>query len=435
MVERAATAERRLAREALRRYPDEAGRFLESASPEDGAALLESLPAAAAVEVLRRLSSETASRLIVTLSAESVPAVLGALDPSIAVSLLNRLDPEPRERLLASLDSRTAAELRELSSYPPNSAGALMDSRVLALSPEMTVGQTLRQLRAFRDRRVRRVYVIDPSRRLSGSVRLQDLAMARPSQRLDELLDPRVIAVADTASREEVFEVLTRSRLSSLPVVDFDGRIVGVIRDDVLLDTAKVEASADVQTMVGASRDERALSPVSFAVRKRLPWLEVNLATAFLAASVVGLFEDTIARYTALAVLLPVVAGQSGNTGAQALAVTMRGLALREVRVNQWLRVAGKEVRVALINGIAVAVTTAAAVFLWSRSVGLTVVILVSMIISMVAAGLSGAGIPMLLTAAKQDPAQSSSIILTTVTDVVGFFSFLGIATLLAGLL
>ena len=334
MVERAATAERRLASEALRRYPDEAGRFLESASPEDGAALLESLPAATAVEVLKRLSSETASRLIVSLSAESVPAVLRALDPSIAVALLNRLEPEPRERLLTSLDSRTATELRELSSYPPNCAGGLMDSRVLALRPETTVEQTLTKLRAFRDRRVRRVYVIDPSRRLSGSVRLQDLAMARPSQRLDELLDPRVIAVADTASREEVLEVLSRSRLSSLPVVDFDGRIVGVIRDDVLLDTAKEEASADVQTMVGASRDERALSPVIFAVRKRLPWLEINLLTAFLAASVVGLFEDTIARYTALAVLLPVVAGQSGNTGAQALAVTMRGLALREVRLS-----------------------------------------------------------------------------------------------------
>jgi magnesium transporter len=187
--------------------------------------------------------------------------------------------------------------------------------------------------------------------------------------------------------------------------------------------------------MVGASREERALSPVGFAVRKRLPWLEVNLATAFLAAAVVGLFESTIARFTALAVLLPVVAGQSGNTGAQALAVTMRGLALREVRVQQWLRVALKEGRVALINGIAVAVTTAAAVYVWSRSIGLTLVILTSMVISMVAAGLSGAGIPMLLTAAKQDPAQSSSIILTTVTDVVGFFSFLGIATLLSGLI
>lgn len=435
MANSRATAESRLAREALKRYPDEAGRQLEGASPKEGAALLESLPAASAVAVLERLSPETAALLLASLSDASAPEILRALDPPSAAALLARLDPDPRERLLGTLDERAATELRNLSNYPPDSAGSLMDPRVLAVHPEATVTQTLTKLRAFKDKRVRRVFVIDSGRRLLGSVRLQDLAMARPSQRLQELLDPRPVAVSDTATREEVLDVLTRSRLASLPVVDFDGHIIGVIRDDVLLDATKEEASADIQSMVGASRDERALSPVGFAVRKRLPWLEVNLGTAFLAAAVVGLFESTIAQYTALAVLLPVVAGQSGNTGAQALAVTMRGLALREVRVQQWLRVANKEVRVAFLNSIAVAATTAAAVFLWSRSLGLTLVIFLSMIISMVAAGLSGAGIPMLLTVARQDPAQSSSIILTTVTDVVGFFSFLGIATWLMGLL
>jgi magnesium transporter len=174
---------------------------------------------------------------------------------------------------------------------------------------------------------------------------------------------------------------------------------------------------------------------VSFAVRKRLPWLQINLATAFLAATVVGLFEGIVARFTALAVLLPVVAGQSGNTGAQALAVTMRGLALREIRPRQWLRISLKEVSVAFLNGLAVAITTSLAVYIWSGSLGLALVIGLSMVISMIAAGLSGAAIPMILISMGQDPAQSSSIILTTVTDVVGFFSFLGIATVLASML
>jgi magnesium transporter len=187
--------------------------------------------------------------------------------------------------------------------------------------------------------------------------------------------------------------------------------------------------------MVGVSRDERALSKVSFAVRRRLPWLHINLATAFIAAAVVGLFEDTIARFSALAVLLPVVAGQSGNTGAQALAVTMRGLAMREVRARQWLRITLKEGRVALINGVAVAVTTSAGVYLWSRSLGLSFVIGIAMVVSMVAAGVAGAVIPIMLTVSGQDPAQASSIILTTVTDVVGFLSFLGLATMLAATL
>jgi magnesium transporter len=190
-----------------------------------------------------------------------------------------------------------------------------------------------------------------------------------------------------------------------------------------------------MQTMVGVSKDERALSPPWFAIRKRLPWLQINLLTAFLAAFVVGLFEDTIARFTALAILLPVVAGQSGNTGAQALAVVMRGLALRDIRPSQWVRVTLKESYVALANGVAVAATTCTAVFFWSGSWGLTMVIGVSMVISMLMAGFSGAIIPIILRGLKQDPAQSSSIILTTVTDVAGFFSFLGLATIFSSLL
>ena len=243
------------------------------------------------------------------------------------------------------------------------------------------------------------------------------------------------VSVQAIATREEVVEELTQRRLTNLPVVDFAGTLLGVLRYDALVEAVQAEASADIQTMVGASKEERALSPVSFAVRKRLPWLQINLLTAFLAAAVVGLFEDIIARFTALAVLLPVVAGQSGNTGAQALAVTMRGLAMREIRTRQWPRVSLKEVNVASINGVAVALTTALGVYIWSWSLGLTLVIGASMVISMAAAGLAGAAIPIMLTALGQDPAQSSSIVLTTVTDVVGFFSFLGIATLLAGML
>ena len=190
-----------------------------------------------------------------------------------------------------------------------------------------------------------------------------------------------------------------------------------------------------ILTMVGANRNERALSSVGFVVRKRLPWLSINLLTAFLAASVVGLFEGTIAKYTALAVLLPVVAGQSGNTGAQALAVTMRGLALQEIGTSQWLRVARKEVGAAFINGASIAVFTALGVLVWSSSEGLALVIGSSMIIAMVAAAFSGVIIPVILSSLGQDPAQSSSIILTTVTDVVGFFAFLGIATMLSSML
>jgi magnesium transporter len=208
-----------------------------------------------------------------------------------------------------------------------------------------------------------------------------------------------------------------------------------VVRSASLFQAAEDQASVDIQTMVGASADERALSSPGFAVKKRLPWLHINLLTAFLAAAVVGLFESVIAQFTALAILLPVVAGQSGNAGSQALAVTMRGLALKEVSVLHWRRVLSKEFWVGLIDGVALAVTCGLGVFVWSQSAGLALVIGIAMICSMVAAGISGALVPMLLIRAGQDPATASSIILTTVTDVAGFLSFLGTASLLAFML
>ena len=230
-------------------------------------------------------------------------------------------------------------------------------------------------------------------------------------------------------------DLLERHKLVDLAVVDLDGRLLGIIYHRTLIQAIQEDAMVDIQTMVGASRDERALSTPLFAVRKRLPWLQINLLTAFLAAAVVGLFEQTIAQFTALAVLLPVVAGQSGNAGAQALAVTMRGLALREIGLGQWFRVAIKEVQTGLVNGILVALTCGLGVYIWSGSFGLVLVIAASMVLAMVAAGFAGAIVPIGLTRLGQDPAQSSSIILTTVTDVTGFLSFLGIATLLASML
>jgi len=218
-------------------------------------------------------------------------------------------------------------------------------------------------------------------------------------------------------------------------VVDYDDRPVGVIRNDVLVAATQQEASADIQTMTGASKDERALSSATFAVKRRLVWLQINLATAFLASGVVAMFEGTIAKYTALAVLLPVVAGQSGNTGMQALAVTLRGLALREIRLRNWPRVAFKELGAGAINGLAVAVVTALGVYIWSHSGGLALIIGISMVGSMIIASIAGASVPMVLTWLGLDPAQSSSVVLTTVTDCGGFLSFLGLATLLNRLL
>jgi magnesium transporter len=212
--------------------------------------------------------------------------------------------------------------------------------------------------------------------------------------------------------------------------VDAEGRLLGVVKSDSLLQQAQEEATEDLQRMFGAGGDERPFSPVGFSVRKRLPWLHVNLATAFLAAAVVGLFEGVIARVTVLAVLLPIVAGQGGNAGAQSLAVVMRGLVMREIPPGRVAALLRKETLVGLGNSLVVGVVAAAACWLWQGSPVLGLVIGLAMIGTLVIASFAGAAIPLLMRSLGLDPAQSSNIVLTTVTDVMGFLTFLGLAAL-----
>lgn len=430
-----ANAVHALQRDLVENHPDDAVLLLERQAPTEVAELLARHPITATLPVWERLSPDVGIRALEALPPTQAVEILRHMDPSRAAAMLAMRDVEAREKYLERLQDTEAQELRAILSYPMDSAGALMDPRILLLRADTTVREALARIRALRRRGTRRLFVVDADNHLEGQVDIQDIATATANTRLEEIQRPVRAVVNALAPREEVVDILEQYRLTDLPVVDADDRLIGAVRYRNLMAAAEDEATVAMQTMVGVSKDERALSNVSFAVRKRLPWLHINLATAFLAAAVVGLFESTIAEYTALAVLLPVVAGQSGNTGAQALAVTMRGLALREIRIRHWPRVIFKEMSAGFWNGIAIAATTAFGVWIWSGSAGLAGVIGVSMVLSMVIAGVFGAAIPLLLTAFGQDPAQSSSIVLTTITDVTGFFSFLGIATLFANLL
>jgi len=424
-----------MARRLIEHAPGIAASEMEDVPEEEASAFLASLPVTAAASVIAKLTPVKVQRLLEQIPPEMGGGILANLDSSRAAALIARLDRHLQRELLAHMDKKTADEIVELSSYPEDTAGSMMDPVVLAFHPGTKTGDALKEIRTFYHKVGKDVFLVDEYGVLCGAVPLHSLAVAPFEQRLEEIKGPSPVAVLGVSSSNEVMDSIAQSENASVVVVDLNQRLLGVIWRDSLIQAAQETTSADIQSMVGAGKEERALSPALFAVRKRLPWLAVNLATAFLAAAVVGIFESTIAKFTALAVLLPVVAGQSGNTGAQALAVTMRGLALREVRLSQGLRICFKELTSGLLNGIAIAIMTSTAVFVWSRSLGLSLVILISMIISMVAAGLSGAVIPMLLTALKQDPAQSSSIVLTTVTDVVGFFSFLSIATLFSAMI
>ncbi len=417
-------------------YPQEATVVLESAPVNEIVQLLQGQSAERGARILRRLSTALATTALKELNPELTRNIMAAMDPVHAALLLSNLDSADREALLNLLDAGLARELRDLMSYPETSAGRIMQPRAPSIPVRLTVRQTLNRLRRFPPRNTAVLVITDDSEKLLGLLDLADLVRADPGARLESLLKITTPVRAHALMpREEIVDLFSRHRLRLLPVVDLEDRLLGVIYQSAVIQAAQEESITDLQVMVGVSRDERALSTPLVAMRKRLPWLNINLLTAFLAAAVVGIFENTIAQFTALAVLLPVVAGQSGNTGAQALAVIMRGLALREIRVRHWHRVLLKEVLAGALNGIAIAIVTGLGVLLWSQSGGLALVIGVAMVISMALAGLAGAAIPLVLTRIGQDPAQSASIILTTITDIVGFMSFLGLATLFSAVL
>lgn len=432
MPNAAATAVNALNKFFIHQYPGEVAAWLSELSPKEAVAAIVRIPINMIAAVWEKLPSHVARSLLTNLPMEQGRNILMRIDPSHAALALRNLEAELREHYLERIEPMLGKELRRLMNYPHDSAGALMDPAIITFKGDATAQQTLKQLRRYRGNVGRHVFIVDEQGLLEGFVDVQDLALAHGKLSLTSLARPAKIVVDVIAPREEIADILETHKISELPVVDSQGRLVGIIRYDALISAVQNETSADIQTMVGVSKDERALSPIPFAVRKRLPWLQINLATAFLASAVVGLFEGTIAHITALAVLSPIVAGQAGNTGAQALAVTMRGLALREISAHHWLRMIYKEMSAGFINGVVIALTTAFFVYIWSHSFSLAAVIASAMVLSMVAAGFAGAIIPLILTMLDQDPAQASTIILTTITDCTGFGTFLGIATLAA---
>ncbi|WP_250657033.1 magnesium transporter [Alkalimarinus coralli] len=419
----------------LRNFPRDAARELETMAVEDAAGILISAPTFVRQRVYSLITAPIAAQLLKQTNDTIASELLRSMDAGPCAALLSRFEDAERDHYLALLGKEDAHQLRELMDYPSNTAGYMMDTRVLSVNQEMTASDVMGQLKQYPAIMRRRIYTLDDSMRLVGQVELEKLVCAEPGQTLAEISSSVVHFVAALDPTSDVADKLQKNVIDTLPVVDIHHRLLGVIRGASAIETLKEDIASDLQTMVGASRDERALSSSFFAVRKRQSWLQINLLTGFLAASVVGFFESTIAQFTALAVLMPVAAGQSGNTGAQALAVTMRGLTLREITTRDWLRVTLKEAGAGFINGIAIALTCGVGVYFWSQSIGLAMVIAMAMVISMTIAGTAGALVPICLKKLGQDPAQSSSIILTTVTDIAGFMSFLGIATALSRLL
>ena len=425
--------EREIRQHYLLNYPADAARVLEK-SP-GGLTELADLPNDSLYPLFEHLDPFRLRTAFLSLNLKKQTKVLRSISVRTTLQLLGAMEPEECEMLFSRLPIDLTEELRQLQSFPPGSAGSYMDRIKDFFRTDQTVGEALEMLRKSQAKSLRSLHIRNPDGRLAGRVDVQDMALSDADTPIADLLQPVTAMTGADADENELVKQFELYRVDSIPVVDDDMRLLGVVRYANLFKATEEVATASIQRMVGVSAEERALSSVRFVVRRRLVWLHINLLTAFAAASVVGIFESTIAQFTALAILLPVVAGQSGNAGAQALAVTMRGLSLKEIATMQWPRVCYKELLVGMINGGALAITCGLGVMVWSQSPGLALVIGISMVVAVAMACVAGALVPIVLMRLGQDPATASSIILTTVTDIAGFLSFLGTATLLIGML
>ena len=407
----------------------QAADHIESLPDELGQAVVEQMESGAAADVVSEMEPAEAADLLSELGTGQAADIVEAMSPDDAADVVGELAEPSRESILDEMEPAPTATVQRLLAYPPDTAGGIMTPEFMSFGADLTVEDTFVQIRRLHAgaETLYYLYVVDGAGRLTGVVSLRDLILASANTRLRDLAATQVVSVHTAAHREEVAQLI--NPYLALPVVDDDRRLVGIATVDDVVDVIQEEATEDIQRLVGASGDEKVDSPWLYSFRKRLPWLEVNLLTAFVAATVVGMFEDTIARLTALAVFLPIVAGQGGNTGAQALVVVVRALALGEVRPRAAARILLRELSLGLVSGVAVSVPAGLIAYLWKGSFAIGWVIACAMVVNMALATLAGAGIPLALRALRLDPAQSSSIVLTTVTDVVGFGAFLGLAT------
>ncbi len=424
-----------LARSFVESHPSEAVQVLERLGNEEILAEVETLGTEQLFSVLDDLSPRRAGELFGGLDRDRQVQLIEKGPPWFALKIIKPLANEVRSNLLDTLPSSVKTDINYLITFPAESVAYLVDVAAETLRVELSVGEAINQLRARSDYKENSIFVVDHESTLIGRVFVKDLALSSDTDPIVKFLESDIETAEIWESRKSLIERLGDSTEEIIPVIDDRRKLLGVLHHEVIHEAAETEVIANVQTMVGGSKQENAHSKVSESIRYRIPWLLINLATTFLAASVIALFEGLIAKFTALAVLLPIVAGQSGNTGSQSMAVTIRSLALKEIGLREWWFLGKKEFLVGVISGVSIALVCALAVFMWSQSYGLALIIAISMVTALSLACSAGALVPIILARFGVDPATASSIILTTFTDVVGFFSFLGIALMLAFLL
>jgi len=423
---------------AGRLHEADLGLLVVSLEPELRPKLVEMMGEEFDFAALTEMDDRTRDEILAELPNATVAEGVRDLESDDAVTILEDLEPEDQAEILEALPAADRVQLQRSLDYPEYSAGRLMQTTFVTAPPFWTAGHAIDAMRDTDEEHLPEsffeIFIVDPAHRLLGNIFLDTLMRAKSPATLEEIMNVERRRVAVTAQRDEVARLFQRYNLVSVPVVDEAERLVGVITIDDIVDVIQEEADAEVKALGGVSGEEELSDTVWSTTRSRFLWLFVNLITAFIASSVLGLFEGSLQKMVALAVLAPIVASQGGNAATQTMTVAVRALATRELSRANAARVILREVLVGVLNGAAFGVITGAVASIWFGLAGLGAVIALAMLTNLIAGALGGILIPQLLNRFRIDPAVSSGAFVTTVTDVVGYGSFLGIATLWFGL-
>jgi magnesium transporter len=420
---------------------DEAATYLRGLHPADSADIITELEETPQAEIVDRLEAPELAQVFAQMHEEDMRDVAQHLDVDTLVDVLDEMEPDMAADLLGELEPDAAAELIEqmdesapvvsLMAYADDSAGGIMNTPPASLRRWMTVAESFTFIKQnyHDENEIFYLYVIDRYSRLIGVVNLRALILADPNEIVEAVMHRDVISVRATVDQEEVAQVLAHYDLMAVPVLDETDRLIGIITHDDVVDVLEEEATEDIYRLAQVGEDAEIFSPIHRAVRNRLPWLVVNLATAFLASSVVTRFEGTIAQAAILAAFMPIVAGQGGNAGTQTMTIIVRSLALGEIAGRDTLAALWHELRVGLLHGVTLGILVGLTVWLWQGNPMLGLIIGLAMLGNLVVAALAGVLVPMLLKLLRVDPALASSVFVTTATDILGFTLFLGLAT------
>lgn len=415
-----------------RTAPYEVGSLLERLSPEDRQKVLRKLSEEDASEVLAEMDTEDSAEILSEMRDSRAVKILQALEPDDAANLLRELDNDDRERLLGKLPPEDARVLHDLLTYDPDTAGGVMTPYVTYVYADMLCDEAIQHLRECQNdaENVESIYVVDNTKHLVGVLSINKLLWSGPNKKISDIMCRTVEGVCTVEQdKESVAQMMAQLHYNTLPVIDSQGCLIGIITHDDVIDIIQEEATEDIQKLHGAGGDETIHDGVLYSVVRRTPWLVINLIIAFFTARVISLFEDRIAELTILAVFMNLISSLSGNSGAQTLAVAIRSFALGEFHARDAAGILLRELVKGLVNGIVVGIIAGFVAGFWTHNMMVGVVILISMVLNMALSGLVGAFIPMFLNKIKCDPAQSSYIFLTTVTDIVGTFIFLSIGS------